>query len=292
MSGPASAAADPAAPGPAALVAAIEAKAERLTTPCGDGEMVWHRWGSGPLLVLFHGGFGSWTHWLRNVEELARHYTVLAADLPGLGDSALAPEPYDGWTIARICADGLERLVPAGERFDLVGFSFGGVIGGPTAVLMGDRVKSFTFVGSGGTGARRRTLELKSWRQLPDPAEQDAIHRENLAILMLADPDSIDDLAAYLQAGNARRGRTKSRPISMSQILLDALPRVQAPVAAIFGELDATAHPWLHEREEKLRALRPELVFRVIPKAGHWVQFEAPERFNAELLDLLAARGQ
>lgn len=275
---------------PAAFVAAVEARAERLTTPCGDGSMVWHRWGSGPTLVLFHGGFGSWTHWIRNVDALARHYTVLVADLPGLGDSTLPPEPYDGWSIARICADGLAALVPAGERFHLVGFSFGGVVGGPTAVLLGQRLKSFTFVGSGGIGARRRTLDLKSWRHLPDPAQQDAVHRENLGILMIADPAAIDDLAAHLQAGNASRGRTKSRPISMSPILLDALPQVQAPVAAIFGELDATAHPWLDEREAKLRSIRPELDFRVIPAAGHWVQYEAAERFNAELLDLLRSR--
>ena len=279
-----------AADSPAALVAGVLSRAERLTTPCGDGRMVWHRWGSGPTVVLFHGGFGSWTHWIRNVEVLARHYTVLAADLPGLGDSALAPEPYDGWTIARICADGLEQLIPAGERFHLVGFSFGGVVGGPTAVYLGDRLKSFTFVGSGGVGPRRRTLELKSWRHLSDPAEQDAMHRENLAILMIADREKIDDLGAYLQAGNARRGRTKSRPISMSPILLDALPRVTAPVAAIFGEFDATAHPWLADREATLRQMRPELDFRVIPDAGHWVQYEAADRFNAELLDLLAHR--
>ena len=275
---------------PAGYLAAIEAKSERLTTPCGDGEMVWHRWGAGPTVALFHGGFGSWTHWIRNVEALSRHYTVLAADLPGLGDSAMAPEPYDGWTIARICAGGLGQLVPAGERFHLAGFSFGGVIGGPTAVLLGDRLKSFTFVGSGGIGARRRSLELKSWRQLSDPAEQDAVHRENLAILMIADPANIDDLAALLQAGNARRGRTRSRPISLSPILMDALPQVTAPVSAIFGELDATAHPWLDEREEKLRSVRPELDFRVIPKAGHWVQYEAADRFNAELMDILARR--
>lgn len=275
---------------PAAIVAAVEAKADRLTTPCGDGSMVWHRWGSGPTLVLFHGGFGSWTHWIRNVEVLARDHTVIAADLPGLGDSTLPPEPYDGWSIARICADGLNRIVPAGERFDLVGFSFGGVVGGPTAVLLGERLKSFTFVGSGGIGARRRTLELKSWRNLPDPADQDAMHRENLAILMIARRENIDDLAAHLQAGNASRGRTKSRPISMSPILLDALPQVKAPVAAIFGELDATAHPWLAEREATLRAIRPELDFRVIPDAGHWVQYEAADRFNAELLDLLRSR--
>lgn len=275
---------------PAAIVAAVAAKGERLTTPCGDGRMVWHRWGSGPTVALFHGGFGSWTHWIRNVEALSRHYTVLAADLPGLGDSALPPEPYDGWSIARICADGLTELVPPGERFHLVGFSFGGVVGGPTAVLLGERLKSFTFVGSGGIGARRRTLELKSWRHLQDPAEQDAMHRENLGILMIADPARIDDLAAHLQAGNASRGRTKSRPISMSPILIEALPKVAAPVAAIFGERDATAHPWLDEREAKLRAIRPELDFRVIPDAGHWVQYEAADRFNDTLLDLLRLR--
>lgn len=275
---------------PAAFIAAIEAKSERLTTPCGDGEMVWHRWGTGPTLVLFHGGFGSWTHWIRNVDALSRCYTVLAADLPGLGDSALAPEPYDGWTIARICADGLERLVPAGERFHLAGFSFGGVVGGPTAVLLGERLRSFTFVGSGGLGARRRTLDLKSWRQLSDPREQEAVHRENLGILMIADPAKIDDLAALLQAQNARRGRTRSRPISLSPILMEALPDVKAPVSAIFGELDATAHPWLDEREAKLRQARPELDFRVIPKAGHWVQYEAADQFNAELIDVLARR--
>src|SRR6202012_2762510 len=73
---------------PAAVVTAIDSRAERLSTPCGDGSMVWRRWGNGPALVLLHGGYGSWTHWLRNVENLASRYSVLACDLPGLGESA------------------------------------------------------------------------------------------------------------------------------------------------------------------------------------------------------------
>ena len=43
-----------------ALVEGIAAEAERVETPCGDGTLVWRRWGSGPPLVLLHGGYGSW----------------------------------------------------------------------------------------------------------------------------------------------------------------------------------------------------------------------------------------
>ena len=55
-----------------ALVEGIAAEADRIETPCGDGMMVWRRWGSGPPLVLLHGGYGSWMHWVRNVLPLAR----------------------------------------------------------------------------------------------------------------------------------------------------------------------------------------------------------------------------
>ena len=45
-----------------AFVDGIAAEAQRLETPCGDGSMVWRVWGSGPPLVLLHGGYGSWMH--------------------------------------------------------------------------------------------------------------------------------------------------------------------------------------------------------------------------------------
>jgi len=39
------------------------------------------RSGSGPDVVLFHGGMGSWKHWIRNVDPLAARFTVHALDL-------------------------------------------------------------------------------------------------------------------------------------------------------------------------------------------------------------------
>ena len=68
---------------PADLVAAIERASARRVT---EGDVVWHIWGTGYPLVLFHGGTGSWFHWVRNVEALARDFMVIAADLPGSGD--------------------------------------------------------------------------------------------------------------------------------------------------------------------------------------------------------------
>ena len=47
---------------PPEIVAAVTADAEVVHTPCGDGNLVWRRWGKGRPLVLVHGGSGSWTH--------------------------------------------------------------------------------------------------------------------------------------------------------------------------------------------------------------------------------------
>src|SRR5262245_48453811 len=95
---------------PAELVSAVAARAREIRTPCGDGTMVWRQFGSGPYLALLHGGHGAWSHWIRNVEVLAQHFTVLACDMPGYGDSAMVPEPYTAASIAEIVTRGLQEI--------------------------------------------------------------------------------------------------------------------------------------------------------------------------------------
>ena len=65
-------------------VDALRSRATRAETPCGDGALVWHRWGpaTGRPVVLLHGGSGSWTHWLRNIDALADAGSALGLD-PG-----------------------------------------------------------------------------------------------------------------------------------------------------------------------------------------------------------------
>jgi pimeloyl-ACP methyl ester carboxylesterase len=57
------------------------------------------------------------------------------------------------------------------------------------------------------------------------------------------------------------------------------------PFDAIWGEYDRP-HPLL-EQEKALRRFRPDMQFRVIPRAGHWCMYENSEAFNQTLIELL-----
>jgi 2-hydroxy-6-oxonona-2,4-dienedioate hydrolase len=173
---------------PRHLIDGVAAEAARLETPCGDGGMVWHVWGSGPPLVLLHGGYGSWTHWIRNVLPLSRSFTVVAPDLPGLGESATPPEPHTAEGLARILVAGLDIVLPRHEPLHLAGFSFGGVLGGHVAALLGERVRAFTVVGSNGLGLVRQPTDLRRVPADASAAEILAVARHNLGQLMIADP--------------------------------------------------------------------------------------------------------
>ena len=271
-----------------AFVDGVAAEARRIETPCGDGGMIWRVWGSGPPLVLLHGGYGSWMHWIRNVLVLARRFTVIAPDLPGLGESA-PPEPHSAEELARIIIDGLATILPGEGRFHLAGFSFGGVLGGHVAASLGEQVRGFTIVGSNGLGLPRQPTELE--RQKPGGTVEEllAIARHNLGVLMIADKDKIDDLAVYIQYLNAPRGRVRSRRFSRTDTLIQALPRVTAQLSGIWGGRDAGAYPYLDERKRVLDEIQPALRFEIIPGAGHWVAYEAADRFNQMLVDIAGA---
>ncbi len=116
----------PADPASAAIVASLDATARKERTPCGQATMVWRVWGAGEPLMLLHGGSGSWTHWIRNIPELARHFELWVPDIPGLGDSAMPPEPRTPAHIAEIVCAGLDELLPPDRKLHLAGFSFGG----------------------------------------------------------------------------------------------------------------------------------------------------------------------
>ncbi|HEY1431673.1 MAG TPA: alpha/beta fold hydrolase [Stellaceae bacterium] len=274
-----------------AFVRAVAAEARRIETPCGDGHMVWRLWGDGPPLALLHGGYGSWTHWIRNVIPLSWAFSVGAPDLPGLGESATPPEPHTAEGLARIVVEGLDIVFRGEGDLHIAGFSFGGVLGGHVAAQLGDRVRAFTIVGSNGLGLVRQPTALH--RLAEDAAEADAlaVARHNLAALMIADPGKIDELAVYLQAQNAPRGRVRSRRFSRADTLARALPLIKARIDGIWGERDATAYPHLDDRARALRNIQPDARFEVIPGAGHWVQYEAADRFNALLADI-AAQGR
>jgi pimeloyl-ACP methyl ester carboxylesterase len=272
---------------PAAAVDAIARTARKVKTPCGEGSMVWRVWGAGEPLLLFHGGSGSWTHWIRNIPELSKHYELWVADIPGLGDSAMPPKPWVPASIADVVVAGLERLFARDVKLRMAGFSFGGQVAGLSAAMLGDRVRMLTLIGVAALGLRADPREpFAKQRPGMSPAEIAAVFRQNLAVLMFADPAKIDDLAVHLQGENIKRARFRSRPFAATDNLARALEKVTAPVKTIWGTRDIIARPSIETRLEILRRHHPELEVRLIEGAGHWVAYEAADRFNAAFLEL------
>jgi pimeloyl-ACP methyl ester carboxylesterase len=270
-----------------ALLERLDRTAEHWETPCGDGTMVWRGWGSGPAVLLVHGGAGSWRHWVRNLTALTRGYTVIAPDLPGLGDSVRAPDPISAESVAAIVGQGLDKVLGSDAPIHVAGFSFGGVIAGVVAANAGARVRSLTLIGTGGLGPPNRSVELVRVRDKTG-AERLAAHRDNLLRMMLTDPANVDALALEIQEQNTARARLNSGFMWMSLVLREALPRVHGHVHAFWGEHEMADRAMLDARMALLRQARPDVEIEVIPHAGHWVFYEAAERFNTALLGILA----
>jgi pimeloyl-ACP methyl ester carboxylesterase len=270
-------------PSPADFIDALERKCVRHATPCGDGQLVWRSFGEGYPLVLLHGGTGSWLHWVRNIEALARDFRLLVPDIPGSGESANPPAPISAESIAMILRGGIESILGADTRFAVAGFSMGGLIAGYLAAACA-RADALLLVGGTGMGPPRAEMEpLKSWRRLPSKAEQRDVHRANLGILMIHDPQKIDELAVHVQMRNAGQSRVRGKHVSHTGLLADCVPHFKGRVAGVWGEFDATAFPYLDDRREKLQRYSPGASFEVIPGAGHWVQYEAHEAVNRRL---------
>jgi 2-hydroxy-6-oxonona-2,4-dienedioate hydrolase len=279
-------------------VDALWPQARRFETPCGDGVLVWHRWG--PVggvsmggagvapVVLLHGGSGSWTHWLRNIAALAEAgHAVLVPDLPGFGESAAPPDGHDADVLPGWLELGLQQLI-GDQPVALVGFSFGGLVAGLWAQARPGRVGRLVLVGSPGLSADwLPPLDLQRWDALPAGDARAAAHRHNLLQLMLAHADAATPLAVALHAANVERDRLRRRRLMLSAALVAVLPTLACPVHGIWGAEDVLYRHRLPLIARVLSTAPGWQSLDLLPQAGHWVQFEAADAFNAALAAVL-----
>ena len=110
-------------------MSALLEPAEHLVTRVGGVEIASSVMGSGPPLLLLHGYPQSRAMWHSVAPRLAAHFTVVASDLRGYGESSAPPggENHAGYSKRAMAADQVGLMRHLGfERFMVAGHDRGG----------------------------------------------------------------------------------------------------------------------------------------------------------------------
>lgn len=281
----------------------VEALSQRIVQRYAWGDAVWHVWSSqkelqastkapganddcnaarSPL-VLLHGGSGSWTHWLRNVEHLSQKREVWALDIPGFGDSSLPSGVTDADGLVPYIAEILKQTFHS-NAVEVIGFSFGGMTAGLVAAEYPELIRQLILVGAPGLGLFGKELPMRGMTPSMDVAAQRNVHRHNLKVMMFVHLASVTEEVIELQIANVSRDRLRRRRIARTDVLAQAQTRWKCPVHGVWAESDALYTDTLKQVPQVLSRMTS---FSVVPNAGHWVMFENPEAFHAAVYPLL-----
>ena len=244
--------------------------------------------GSGPALVLLHAGIADRTMWTEHLEPLAdAGFRVVALDLPGFGEAAVAPGEQAPWNDVLATMRELDI-----ERAALVGDSFGGAVALRVAAVAPVAVSALALVSAPAPGLEPSPELKAAWE-----AEESAVERGDLAAaietvvatwtLPDAPPELRDRIAAaqrriYALDADVDEFVEAPDPLDADP---DALTRIDVPALVAVGEHDK---PDFHRGADELARLLPRARREVIPGAGHLAPLETPEAFRALLLDFLA----
>ena len=271
------------------VLKALQTRAERIDVVVNGVQQTWHVWNRSHTkpLVLLHGGSGSWTHWVRNIDALSEDHAVWAMDLPGMGDSALPPEAKDADDIAPWVAQGMAQLL-GGQAIPVMGFSFGGLTASFVAARHPERVSRLLLVGVPGLGLFGDTLPLRGFLPDMDQSQRNAVHHHNLMSIMLAHEASLIDQTLEIQERNVVRDRLRRRRIARSTVMMDLQTQWRCPVHALWGALDALYLENLSSAPERLNQcdLRD---LTLLPDTGHWANYENAKAFNDWAIAQLAS---
>jgi pimeloyl-ACP methyl ester carboxylesterase len=245
------------------------------------GTVAYRRAGAGAPLVLLHGGLSDGRSWAPQLESLAHEYDVIAWDAPGCGGSA---DPAADLRLADY-ADAVASLVRAlgAGPVHLVGHSFGAGLAIEVYGRHRQQVRSLVLSGA-----------YAGWRGSLPPAEVQA--RLNRALAELDRPPAqwVDSyLAGFfgprvppetVEAARAmmldvRPAGARSMLTAFASADLRALlPAIAVPALLIYGAEDVRAP---REVAQALHAAIPGSRLMVIQAAGHDVNLEAPQEYNA-----------
>jgi len=226
---------------------------------------------SGPALVHLHGAGGLRLNPAH--ELLAKHYRVIAFEMPGFGASPENTRTQDQATLAHTMAAAIHAL--GLDRINLMGTSFGG----KTALYLAAQSPELVTA-----------LVLEAPAAIRPPGGRPPSGTpEEIARMLFAHPERVAPLPPQDPAVVAQTGRLVARlrgPERDAQ--LEAMMRgLATPVLVLFGTLDRVIPS---EMGRHYKALLPNCNLVLVYDAGHAIGTDRPEAFVEVVTDFLERR--
>lgn len=251
--------------------------------------------GQGEPVVLIHGFNLDLNTWLKNIDQLATRFRVLAPDLWGQGYSTRDTLEY-GYDLfeeqIRLFMEALSI-----EKASLVGHSMGGGTSVVFALRNPDSVDKLVLVDSTGIPTplplRSKVFRLKGVAELLLSLRTDKVRRMNLEDYWLHDAalltgEIYQKLVRYQKIEGTARGLLTILRKDFFNTLEDEIRELgtrDIPTLLVWGREDAT----LPVRcGEDMHRLLPGSRLEVLDNAGHLANFDQADAFNHIVVEFVS----
>ena len=257
----------------------------------GSPRIAYDRMGDGETVLFLHGIGGNRTNWRDQLPAFAETYRAVAWDARGYGGSDDYDGPLDFGDFARDVVRLLDHLGVAAAH--IVGLSMGGRIALDFAARFPDRLATLTLSGTRASFAQRTAEERETFlrlrkRPLVEEGKTPADIAPTVARTLLGRRASEAHFRQLVESIAALRTGSYVKTIDASTYYDRSadLDEIRAPTLLVYGGDDRLNGPALgREIAAQIAGAR----FVEIPDAGHLCNIEAPDDFNAAVLNFLRA---
>ncbi|HET9440268.1 MAG TPA: alpha/beta hydrolase [Longimicrobiales bacterium] len=254
--------------------------------PVNGGRIYYEVAGSGPAVVLLHGGFGDRRMWDPQFTALARSFRVVRYDHRGFGRS---PAPDSAYSPLHDLVQLLDHLDI--DKAHLVGNSMSAALVLSFALLHPDRINRVVASAGGAGGYPYTEADFASVAAVFTTAQQQGV--DSAGQLWLRNPMIAVSSRHERSADLVRRMVEENRAIFLMQHwpeealtprAYERMSELRVPVLFVVGENDT---PLVQRVAEATAARVPGSQLWRVPGADHLPHLVAPELFNQRIAAFL-----
>jgi len=257
--------------------------------------------GTGEPLVLLHGFGQNWYMWNRLLPELSKHFTVIAPDMRGMGESDKPDSGYDKKNMAVDIHELVKRL--GYSSIKLAGHDIGLMVAYAYAAQFGSEVKKLALMDALLPGVEPvwSDFSSKAWwfGFFARPVSGELVKGKEGPFLMdfwpvvgyVKDPFTKEESAEFIRAFSVP-GSTTACFHWFGNFPHDALDnhefekkKLQMPVLAMGAEYGSGSFLAKH-----CRVVATNVTENVIAGAGHWIVQEKTDEVQKDLLDFFLSK--